>query len=396
MILAGCRGTGKSTFLNTLIGESLAKETKDRIDGQVRTRRYSLVESKFDLDLTVVDMPDFAANIDNQYTWLPIVKYIESQFRQYLLQEEQPRRELLTDSRVHVCVYFISPTNTELSTLDIESMKEISKRVTLIPVIARSDTLNKEELVHFKGIINRTLQDNEIDISKYLQHESVAEKLAQHAPYAIIGSNTMYKNADGNFVRARKYGWGMVEVENAEHCDFVHIRDLLMLDHMLDLMSAMDHYYNSFRTEFLRARIRSQRKSGDEAEQIGAAAEDGLASYKVYNPLLTRESQCHLEKYSGEGEALDKEVRLRLEKWKTTEEVRLREWKKRIHNIQTTHNADLDQSWQKIDALEKAILMIDPDEKDNLQRLSERVRGLSVQKAAVDQESIVAPSLSVG
>lgn len=207
MILAGCRGTGKSTFLNTLIGESLAKETKDRIDGQVRTRRYSLVESKFDLDLTVVDMPDFAANIDNQYTWLPIVKYIESQFRQYLLQEEQPRRELLTDSRVHVCVYFISPTNTELSTLDIESMKEISKRVTLIPVIARSDTLNKEELVHFKGIINRTLQDNEIDISKYLQHESVAEKLAQHAPYAIIGSNTMYKNADGNFVRARKYGW---------------------------------------------------------------------------------------------------------------------------------------------------------------------------------------------
>lgn len=393
MVLAGCRGTGKSTFLNTLIGETLEDESRPHIDGQVRSRRFQLVENKFDMDLTVVDMPDFAAKIDNHYTWLPIVKYIEYQFRQYLVQEEQPTREQIKDNRVHVCIYFISPTNTELSSLDVESMREIAKRVSLIPVIARSDTLNKDELSNFKSIINRTLAEHEIEVGKYLVESNVAEKLKVHSPYAIIGSNDLYKNSDGKLVRARKYGWGMVEVENPEHCDFVHIRELLMSENMLDLISAMEQHYNAFRSEFLRSRIRSLRKSGDESD-LAASNEDGIASYKLYSQLLSRESQYHLEKYSGEEEALQKEARVHLEPFRASEEHRLRDWKKRIANVQTTHNADLEESMGKVRALEKAILALNPNENETLRNIAER-SSIGNHVKPSDQDSIVAPSFAV-
>lgn len=393
MILAGCRGTGKSTFLDTLIGESMEENSRPFINGQVRSRRFYLVENKFDMNLTVVDMPDFGSKIDNHYTWLPIVKYIEYQFRLYLVQEEQPVRDKIKDNRVHVCVYFISPTNTQLSTLDVESMKEIAKRVSLIPVIARSDTLNKEELGNFKAIINKTLRDENIEICKYLTESHVIDKLLAHLPYAIIGSNTLYKNTEGQLVRARKYGWGMVEVENPDHCDFVHIRDLLMSENMLDLITAMEKHYDFFRSDFLRSRIRGQRKTADETD-LAATNEDGMNSYKLYSLLLSRESQIHLEKYSGEEEALQKEVRTRLESFRLTEEKRLREWKKRIADVQVTQNADLEVYIGKVRELEKQILMAHPGENDNIKDIAERASISARSKIITDQDSVVTPSIT--
>ena len=42
----------------------------------------------------------------------PIVEYIDSQFHKYLQQELKIKRTLnsYNDTRVHVCLYFISPT----------------------------------------------------------------------------------------------------------------------------------------------------------------------------------------------------------------------------------------------------------------------------------------------
>jgi septin family protein len=33
-------------------------------------------------------------------------------------------------------------------------------------------------------------------------------------------------------VRGRKYPWGVVELENEEHCDYVKIRSMLIRSHM--------------------------------------------------------------------------------------------------------------------------------------------------------------------
>ena len=46
-------------------------------------------------------------------------------------------------------------------------------------------------------------------------------------PFAVIGSNTVIEVASRR-VRGRMYPWGVVEVENPEHCDFIKLRAMLM------------------------------------------------------------------------------------------------------------------------------------------------------------------------
>ena len=46
-------------------------------------------------------------------------------------------------------------------------------------------------------------------------------------PFAVIGSNTVIE-VKSRRVRGRMYPWGVVEVENPEHCDFIKLRAMLM------------------------------------------------------------------------------------------------------------------------------------------------------------------------
>lgn len=391
MILAGCRGTGKTTFLNTLVGEDIEDDSTPCEPMQVRDKKYFLQEGKFALDLTVVDMPDFGVNIDNQNTWLPLVKFIEYQYRSYLIQEEQPVRTELKDARVHVCVYFISPTNTELSSLDIEAMKEFSKRVSIIPVIARSDTLNKEELNNFKQIINETLKENDIEVCKYLNDSFAMEKIKLHSPYAIIGSNVLHKNPENKLVRARKYGWGMVEVENPDHCDFVHLRELLMSEHLLDLILSMETHYGMFRQRFLKQRLNSAKpvlKGSDQSTKSVTAEEDGLASYLMYKKTLGLDDMVMLEKYSGEEEKLQQEARSHLDDIIRKQEAKFREVKAALYTKQKIYNNDLEENYQVVKGLEQEILKMTSDDKAILKEIAEKA-GLTfgkVQAHAGDAE----------
>ena len=46
-------------------------------------------------------------------------------------------------------------------------------------------------------------------------------------PFAVVGSNTIIE-VKGKKVRGRMYPWGVVEVENPDHCDFIKLRTMLM------------------------------------------------------------------------------------------------------------------------------------------------------------------------
>ena len=50
-------------------------------------------------------------------------------------------------------------------------------------------------------------------------------------PFAIVGSNSVVEVSDAGVVkrlRVRKYPWGVVDVENDAHSDFVTLRNCLM------------------------------------------------------------------------------------------------------------------------------------------------------------------------
>lgn len=77
----------------------------------------------------------------------------------------------------------------------------------------------------------------------------------------------------GKKVRGRQYPWGVVEVENPEHCDFVKLRSML-ITHMQDLQEVThDVHYENFRSECL-----AKGGSAASASSVGGAA---AASSKV-------------------------------------------------------------------------------------------------------------------
>jgi len=46
-------------------------------------------------------------------------------------------------------------------------------------------------------------------------------------PFAIVGADKEI-DVGGRKVRGRKYPWGIIEVDNEEHCDFVKLRQMLI------------------------------------------------------------------------------------------------------------------------------------------------------------------------
>ena len=73
--------------------------------------------------------------------------------------------------------------------------------------------LCKQEAVPFAVIGSNTF------VFVYNKQEAV--------PFAVVGSNTVIE-VRGRKVRGRLYPWGVVEVENPEHCDFIKLRTLLV------------------------------------------------------------------------------------------------------------------------------------------------------------------------
>lgn len=360
LILAGTSGTGKTTFLNTLFGEVLEDPTSAQTASEIREQKFLLTEAGFDLRLTVVDCPGFGTKIDNQYSWMPLVKYIDYHFKQYMMQEEQPDRRCIQDNRVHVCLYFLQPSNTQLSPLDVESMKEISRRVNLIPLLARSDTLNKDELLDFKQKVNHTLADHGIEICRFMCDENVLAEIKRMAPYAVVGCNNLQENASGNLVRARKYNWGMVEIENPDHCDFLALRDVLMSRHMLDLILSTEGHYNEYRQRSLRERM--QRATRHHVHTFDDSETSGLASYKWYKNQMPLSNVVTDAGRSPEEDVLEEESKKAFEMMVRQQEIRFREWKARLLEKQDSYNDDLKAAFLRVHELREEVALMGCDD----------------------------------
>lgn len=105
----------------------------------------------------------------------------------------------------------------------------------MIPVIAKADTLTDDEVIAFKKRVLADITHHQIQIFEPPRYEldddetiSENREIMSKMPFAIVGSNTAVKTRDGRIVRAREYPWGIIEVDNEEHCDFVKLRQMLI------------------------------------------------------------------------------------------------------------------------------------------------------------------------
>lgn len=81
---------------------------------------------------------------------MPVIDYIESKYEEFLNAESRVTRRQIPDSRVHCCLYFVSPSGHGLKPLDVEFMQRLHDKVNIIPVIAKADTMTPDECAHFK------------------------------------------------------------------------------------------------------------------------------------------------------------------------------------------------------------------------------------------------------
>jgi len=82
------------------------------------------------------------------------------------------------------------------------------------------------------------------------EFKELTKELKQAVPYAVIGSNTTI-DIRGKKVRGRHYPWGIVEIENPNHCDFIKLRTML-ITYMQDLKEVtQDFHYENYRAQRL-------------------------------------------------------------------------------------------------------------------------------------------------
>jgi septin 7 len=111
--------------------------------------------------------------------------------------------------------------------------------------------------------------------------ETIAEnnEIMSKVPFAVVGANAEVTTQDGRKVRGRRYPWGVIEVDNEEHCDFVKLRQMLIRTHMEELKEHTNNVlYENYRS--------------DKLTSMGVAQDASV--FKEVNPAVKQEEERSL------------------------------------------------------------------------------------------------------
>ncbi|KAG4411489.1 hypothetical protein IFR04_015377 [Cadophora malorum] len=301
LMVCGGSGTGKTTFVNTLCGRKIleSKDCDDASNAHLEegvsinpvTVELEMEEEGTRIALTVVNTPGFGDQINNEAGFGEIISYIERQYDEILAVDCRIKRKpRFQDTRVHALLYFITPTGHGLRELDIELMRRLSPRVNVIPVIGKADSLTPFELAASKKLVMEDIEHYRIPIYDfpYDEEEDDEDTIEENAelrglmPFAIVGSEDVTE-VSGQKIRARKYPWGIVEVDNPKHSDFLAVRSVLLQSHLADLKQiTQDLLYENYRTEKLSKSVEGGAEADysmnpeDLASQSGRMTEERL------------------------------------------------------------------------------------------------------------------------
>lgn len=312
LMVVGESGLGKSTLINSLFLTDLYPEriipgAAEKIERtvQIEASTVEIEERGVKLRLTVVDTPGYGDAINSRDCFKTIISYIDEQFERYLHDESGLNRRHIIDNRVHCCFYFISPFGHGLKPLDVAFMKAIHNKVNIVPVIAKADTLTLKERERLKKRILDEIEEHSIKIYHLPDAESDEDEdfkeqtrlLKASIPFSVVGSNQLIE-AKGKKVRGRLYPWGVVEVENPEHNDFLKLRTML-ITHMQDLQEVtQDLHYENFRSERLKRGGRKVENEDMNKDQILLEKEAELR--RMQEMIARMQAQMQMQMQGGD------------------------------------------------------------------------------------------------
>ncbi|XP_075216307.1 septin 7-like protein pnut isoform X2 [Lycorma delicatula] len=378
LMVVGESGLGKSTLINSMFladvysNEHPGPSHRVKKTVQVETSKVLLKENGVNLTLTVVDTPGFGDAVDNTNCWQPVIDYIESRYEEYLNAESRVNRKLnQPDSRVHCCLYFVAPSGHGLKPLDVEFMHRLHDKVNIIPVIAKADTMTPDECNHFKKQILNEIAQHKIKIYEFPETEDEEEAklhktLRERVPFAVVGSNTTVE-IDGKKVRGRKYPWGIAEVENLDHNDFIALRDMLIRTHLQDLKDVTNnvHYENY--------RCRTLAGLGQDGQPVRNSNKNPLAQMEEEK----REHDAKIKRMEAEMEQVfEMKVREKKQKLKDSEA----ELQKRHEQMRKTLESQVKEVEEKRKALDAEISTWEQQSGVSMEELRRR----SLERESVD------------
>lgn len=198
-----------------------------------------------------------------------------------MLAEESrvKRNPRFADNRVHALIYFINPTSHGLTEPDVEFMRMMAPKVNILPVIAKSDSLTPEELALNKSLIMEDIRhyqlaiygfpggdgflydsedeqkaDSDAETSSIIDEEfnELNSYIRTKLPFAVIGANEIIDAGTANQIQARRYPWGVLDVNNPDYSDVELLRDIITRTHLQDLKETT-HFilYENYRTRKL-------------------------------------------------------------------------------------------------------------------------------------------------
>ncbi|KAI0463884.1 hypothetical protein LJB42_002892 [Komagataella kurtzmanii] len=265
IMVCGVRGTGKSSFINTLCGQQVIEPSSETpADNNVSFKTYKAEITEINstpINLEIVTTPRFGDKINNEESSLEVLKYLEAQYDTILDEECRVERNTKAkDKRIHVVFYLIRPTGKPLRELDLEFMKMVGTRANVIPLLSKADLLTEEELQLNKQLVMDDIKDHNIPIYDFtLSYDSVADsdyyneglEIQKMLPFAVIGGNNV-EIINGQKFHTRDYPWGTVRVEDPDHCDFLPLRNILFGSYLQDFKdSTHSVLYEKYRTERL-------------------------------------------------------------------------------------------------------------------------------------------------
>lgn len=341
IMVVGESGLGKTTFINTLFTTVLREYKKPELRHpkqmdrtvEIDVVRAEIEEKGFTVRLTVIDTPGFGDYVNNEECHIPVIKFLDDQHNAYMNHESRAGRKSADDMRVHVCLYFISPSGHTLKPLDIEVMKQLSTRVNLIPVIAKADTITPVDMLAFKDRIRDCISVHGIQVysPQALSDDEDSTRRNQSIlsaiPFSIIASETDVV-VNGAKVRGRQYLWGIAEVENESHCDFKKLRNLLIRTHMHDLISTTEeHHFENYRSSALTA--------------LGRSDDDpAVIARKTLEVKMKEEEEALRRRFT-------EQVRM--------EESRFRQWEQKLIAERDRLNLDLETQHKFVKGLEEEL-----------------------------------------
>lgn len=250
IMAAGYKGTGKSSFFNTLFNNPIVPLGSST---DINLFMLNVDCEGVSQKVSLVDTPGFGNGLNDIDIQNNIINFIKLQFDTYIEEESKIRRDpSFEDPRIHCLLYFIPATSKGLKENDIQFLKNVDHLVNIIPIISKSDGLCEYEKDELKNIINNQILSNNIKIFDF-EHQDYYEKidkdhsLNEFIPFSVISSDS--ENVVG---RTRKFKWGTIEIDNPNHCDFVILKEILLGTHLNILIDFTgSELYETYRAKVL-------------------------------------------------------------------------------------------------------------------------------------------------